>query len=654
MPIQSTGIGSGLDVNSLITQLMRVERQPGALLDKKTADYKAQLSAYGSMKSALAALQTAADAAASLPKLRAVSATVADASLASASAAAGTRPATYSLEVQTLAQAQKLKSASFATLSTTVGTGTLTFEFGTYSGGAFSLNADKPSASVTIAAGQASIAGVRDAINAAGIGATASIVNDGSGQRLIITSKDTGAANAMRISVADDDSVNTDSAGLSQLAYDASSGGTANLTETAVARDSTVVVDGVTVSRPSNSVSDAIEGVSLSLLKAAPGTTTTLNVARNVDAAASAVQAFVQAYNSASTSLAGLSAYDAATKTGAVLQGDSTLIGVQSRLRSLLSAAVANAGGYASLSELGITFQRNGTLIADAAKLRAALNDSSKDAATAFAAVGTPTDALVTYSAASAAATAGNYAIEVTLLATRGGVSGSAPASLTISAGVNDTLAMSVDGTSASVTLTAGTYTAASLAAMVQSRINGTAVLRAAGAAVEASQSAGTLTLTSNRYGSISSVTVTGGNALTDLFSAPASTAGLDAAGTIGGIAATGSGKNLTAQGLTVTIAGGTIGSRGALAFSRGVADRLSSTISDLLNGSIAARTSGLQASIKSIASRKDAFENRMIKVEANMRAQYVSLDKMLSSMTNTSNFLTQQLANLPKIYNGQ
>ena len=647
MPLQATGIGSGLDVNSLVTQLMSVERRPIALLDRRTSGYNAQLSAYGTMSSALAALQTAASTLASLPKLRAVSAGVADSSLASASAAEGTVAGSYSLEVQTLAQAPKLNSVAFATTATSVGTGTLTFEFGTYAAGAFSLNAARPSASVTIAAGQGTLAEVRNAINAAGIGVSASIVNDGTGQRLVIASKDPGASSAMRITVADDDGTNLDMVGLSQLAYDASTGGTANLVQTAAARDSTVVIDGISVTRSSNTVADAIEGVTLNLLKVAPGTTTTLSVARNVDAVSSAVQSFLQAYNNAASSLKTMSAYNTTTKTGAVLQGDSTLIGVQSGLRAVLGTAVDFAGGYSSLSQLGIAFQRDGSLLADSAKLRAALNDPAKDAATAFAAVGTPTDSLVKYSTATAAAAAGSYALNVTRLATRGSAIGSGPAALTISAGVNDTLALAVDGTAATVTLVPGTYSATALAAMLQSSINGAAALAGAGSAVEATQSTGTLTLSSKRYGSASAVSVTGGSAMAGLFGTPASTAGLDAAGTLGGVAATGLGNTLTAQGLTVTIGDGATGARGTLAFSRGIADRLSTLIGSLLDGSISARTNGLQASIKSVASQKDAFALRMTKVEANMRAQFISLDRMLSSMNNTSAYLTNQLTAL-------
>jgi flagellar hook-associated protein 2 len=493
------------------------------------------------------------------------------------------------------------------------------------------------------------LAGVRDAINAANAGVSASIVNDGTGQRLVLASKYGGAAGAMRISVADDATTNTDATGLSQLAYDASTGGTTNLTEVAVAQDAKAVVNGITITSANNTLSGAIDGVSLSLNKAAPGTTTTVTVARNVAAAASAVQSFVSAYNNANSTLTTLSAYNADTKTGAVLQGDSTLHSVQARVRSALSGIVAHAGGYASLSEIGIAFQKDGSLLVNSGKLNVALSNPSKDAASVFAAVGTATDSLVSFGNAASTADPGSYAIVVSQLATRGSAAGSAPAALTITAGVNDTLALAVDGTAASVTLAAGTYTPATLSAMLQSRINGNAALVAAGGAVEATASGGVLSLASRKWGSASSVSVTGGSAATDLFGTAASTAGVNATGTIGGVAATGSGQSLTAKGLTVNVTGGTTGSRGTLNFSRGVADSMNTLVNNMLTGTLAARTTGIQSTISDIADQRAAFEGRMTQVEAAMRAQFIALDTAMTSMQNTSSFLTQQLSAMNK-----
>jgi flagellar hook-associated protein 2 len=640
MGIQATGVGSGLDVDGIVSQLMAIERRPLDLLDQKEADFKSKVSAYGSLKGVLATLQSAAHALATPQKFAGATAKLADGTLAGASAGAGAAAGSYGIEVLSLAQAQKLKTEAFASTATVVGAGTLTIEFGTYSGGAFTLNPDKTAQAVTIAAGQDSLAAVRDAINAADAGVQANIINDGSGERLVLASKDSGTANSLRITVADADGNDADASGLSQLAYDASSGGVSQLEEAVAAQDAVVAIDGITVTRASNTVSGAIEGVTLSLAKAAPGTLTTLTVARDVDGAKAAVDAFVKAYNDAAATLKGLSAYNAETRTAAVLQGDSALRSVQSRLRAVLGAAVDYAGGYASLSELGIAVQRDGTLLADAAKLRAALADGARDAASAFAAVGKASDSLVRFVTATGDAEAGDYAVQVTQLATRGGATGSAAAALTLTAGVNDTLDVTVDGVASSITLPAGTYSAAELAALLQSRIAG----------VEASESAGVLSLTSKTWGSTSAVTLTGGSALADLFGTPASVAGVNAAGTIGGVAATGAGRELTAEGLTVSVEGGATGARGSLRFSRGIAFQLDTLIDGLLEDTVGARTEGLAASLRSLDERRDVLERRMTSVEARIRAQFVALDNMIASMNATQSYLTQQLAALPKI----
>jgi len=648
--LAAAGIGTGLDVTTLVAKLMAVERQPESVMNSQTAAYKAQLSAYGSMSSSLSTLKSAASALNDLTTLNGATASVGNASLATASAEPGAAPGNYSLVVQAVAQAQVLATPAFASVATAIGTGTLTFDFGTYSGGAFSPNPVKSSATVTIGAGQDSVAGVRDAINAANVGVTASIVDDGTGQRLVIASNDTGAANTLRVSVSDDDANNTDNAGLSELAYDASTGGTTNLSQATAAADAAAVVNGIPVTSPRNTIIGAIPGVTLNLLQAAPATPTTVGVAHDVDAATSSVTAFVSAYNSAVATLARLSAYDPGTKTGATLQGDSTLIGIQSQMRMLLGGAVAGATGVSTLADLGVSFQSDGTLALNTTTLKTVLSDPAKNASAVLATVGTPTDSLVAYLHATAAATPGSYAVQVTQLATQGRATGSAAAALTITSGVNDTLSLSVDGIDATVTLSAGTYTADSLAAMLRSRINGDAALTSGGRSVSASTASGVLTLTSYGWGSTSGVEITGGNAAADLFGVAASTDGVDAAGTIGGVAATGSGKALTAQGITVSIEGGSTGARGLLNFTRGLADSLDTMISSFLSDALSARTTGIQTSIKEIADRISAFETRMTNTQAALTAQFTALDAAISSMQNTTTFLTQALASLPKV----
>ena len=653
MALSSPGLGSGLDVSSLVSQLMALERQPLVTLDTKEAKYQAQLTAYGSLKGALSSFQSAVAALATPAKFSATKASVADTTVATASATAGAAAGNYSLEVQTLAQAHKLKSGSFTNTSDTVGTGTLTIQFGTYSGGSFSLNADKATATIAIDSSKSSLAGVRDAINAANAGVSASIVNDGSGNRLVIASKDSGVANALKISVADDDADNTNNAGLSQLVYDASTGGTTNLTQTVAAQNAVAVIDGITVSKASNTIGDAIEGVTLSLLKANTPSTTTLSVSRDTAGVQASVQSFVKAYNDLKKTIDDLSKYDAANKRASTLTGDSTVRSVQSQLRSQFNTALTTAGGgFTMLSDIGIGFQADGTLKLDTAKLTTAMNDSTKDISTLFAAVGKPTDSLVSFAGSTADTKNGSYAVNVTQLATKGTAAGGAAAGLTISAGSNDALTLTVDGSAASLTLAAGTYTAAALAAELQSKING--ALSASGNTVAVSQSAGVLTITSNRYGSTSTVALTGGNGLAGLFGTPTETAGVDAAGTIGGASATGSGQTLTgsgdASGLAIKINGGATGSRGSVNFARGFAYELDKLVGRMLENDslIDGRMDGIQSSIKNIGSQREALARRLESVEKRYRAQFTALDGMIASMTKTSNFLTQQLANLP------
>lgn len=655
MALSSPGIGSGLDVNGLVSQLMALEQRPLSLLNTKEAKLQAQLSAYGSLKGALSSFQSAVAALATPAKFTAVKASVADSTVLSASAATTASAGSYSIEVQTLAQAQKLKSDTFDATSDAVGTGSLTIQFGTYSGGSFTLNPDKSAKTITIGSANASLAGVRDAINAADAGVSASIINDGSGYRLVIASKEAGVANALKITVADDDASHTDTAGLSRLAYDATTGGTTNLTQTVPAQNAAAIIDGIAISKSTNAWTDAIEGVTLNLLK--EGETTTLKVAKDTAGTKAAVESFVKAFNDLNATLTSLSKYDAASKQASILTGDATVRSVQGQLRSLFNTALSTAGGgLTSLAEIGVTFQTDGTLKLDSSKLTAALNDGTKDVATLFAAVGKPTDSLVSFVSSTTDTKNGNYAVNITQLATQGKAVGQGNAALTINAGSNDALSLTVDGVAVSVTLNAGTYlTTAALAAEIQSKINGASALSSAGSSVTVTESGGKLTVTSGRYGSASTVAVTGGNAASDLFGGTTETAGVDVAGSIGGIAASGSGQALTgagdASGLKVSITGGATGDRGTIGFARGYADLLDKLVGRMLenDGLVDGRMDGINASIKELGSRREALASRLVQIEKRYRAQFTALDTMLASMTQTSNYLQQQLANLPK-----
>lgn len=663
MAISSPGVGSNLDVSSIVSQLMAIERQPLTTLDRKEAGYQAKLSAYGTLKGALSSFQGAVRALSDVSRFQSVKATPADTAVLGASASSIAVPGTYSVEVSKLAQSQKLVATGQASATVAIGTGTLSFDFGTISGGTFSSVTGKYTGAtytsngagiktVTIDASNNSLTGIRDAINNAKIGVSATIVNDGgtSPYRLALTSTSIGKTNSIKITGGD--------AGLSALlGHDPASDAGQNLSETATAQNAEFKVDGVAVSKTSNSVSDVLQGVTLNLQKTNVGSPTNVVVARDTASVTSAVNAFVKAYNEINKNLSDASAYNAATKQAAVLQGDSAVRSIQSQLRNTLTSTLAGIGGsYTTLSQIGIAFQKDGTIAVDSAKLQSAIDNNFSDIASLFAATGKASDSLASYTGATASTKPGAYALTVSQLATQGNVVGSAAAGLTID-DTNNSLSVTIDGVNATVTLAAGTYTAAALATEVQSKINGASAFSSAGISIAATQASGTMTLTSSRYGSASSVGVAGNGASNLLGAAPTGTVGVDVAGTINGVAATGAGQTLTgasgndAEGLKILASGGALGSRGTVNYSHGYAYNLDKQVDSLLSttGPISSRTDGINQTIKDIGNRRDALSLRMVNVEKRYRAQFTALDTMISSMTKTSNFLTQQLANLPK-----
>lgn len=661
MGLSSAGIGSNLDVDGIVSKLMSVERQPLTKLARREASYQAKLSGFGTLKGALSAFQSAVKGLSDLSKFQGVRVTPADATIATASAGTGATPGNYSLKVTTLAQAQKLVAAGTTSSSAAVGKGVISFDFGTTGAGSF-VSSGTGIKTVTIDDTNNSLAGIRDAINKAAVGVTATIVNDGSGTpyRLALTSDKTGAANSMKISVAD----TAPDTGLSTL-LNHDPAGAQTLTQTATAQDAAFSVDGIAVTKTSNTVTDVIGGVTLNLLKENPTTATTITVERDSASITSAVNAFVKAYNDINQNLNDAAAYDSSTKQAAILNGEASVRGIQGQLRAVLSAPVAGgASVFTQLSEIGVTLQKGGMLAVDSSKLTSALTSNFGDFAGLFAAVGKSSDSLVSYSTATSATKAGAYAVNVTSLATKGSSTGTAPAGLLID-GTNNTLDVLLNGLTATITLQQKTYlSAADLAAEVQSKINGVTTFSAAGFSVAATATAGTLALTSNRYGSASTISITGGNGQANLnFVATGATVltGADVAGTINGTSATGNGQVLTSSGgdstgLAVTVSSGLTGPRGTLNYSQGYAYQFDKLSTDMLSatGSLAARTDGISSSIKTLGKTQEAMLARLAVVEKRYRAQFSALDLVISSMNTTSSFLSQQLDQLSKMSSGQ
>jgi len=297
----------------------------------------------------------------------------------------------YAVEVQKLAASQALASAAFPPATQAFTTGHLVLQKGAWSGNSFTAAAGSPPVTITIDATNNTLAGIRDAINAANAGVSAALVNDGTGTRLTLLSKDTGAANAFRITTTDSNGADTTGnapvagggvPGLWQLAYDPSAAGgpVTNLTQTRAAQDAVVVVNGLTITSAANQITGAIDGVTLNLKKDAVGVINTLTLARDTGSVRAAIDAFVKAYNDFNATARQLTSYDPNTKSAGPLNGDSTVRGARSLLAAALSTALGptSAGGLQTLSDIGISVQKDGSLQVDSAKFQAAASDLSK------------------------------------------------------------------------------------------------------------------------------------------------------------------------------------------------------------------------------------------------------------------------------------
>jgi flagellar hook-associated protein 2 len=370
--IQALGIGSGLDIKSLVSQLVAAERAPvETRLTRQASDVASRVSALGALKGALSSFQSVLKPLQSVDEFAARTATSGDETIFTASAESTAAPGSYAVEVRQLAQPEQLISTAFgAGAAAVVGTGTLTLQLGAGS-----------SLSVTLDSSHNTLADVRDAINAAADnpGLSATLVYGVNGAQLVLTSDDTGANNTIQISAAGGDG------GLSQLTY--APGATSNYTEQQAAQDAIVMISGVEHHSASNVVDAAIDGVTLTLNGKNPGSTASLSVASDRNTVLANIRKFVNSYNDMQSQFTALGKYDAATKQGGPMLGDWMLNGVSDAMVRGATDRVASAGSaHASLATIGISTDSDGKLSIDSAKLSAALQASPTAVASLFGA----------------------------------------------------------------------------------------------------------------------------------------------------------------------------------------------------------------------------------------------------------------------------
>jgi flagellar hook-associated protein 2 len=369
--IQASGVGSGLDINSLVSQLVSAESasRSAPILRRETAA-TTKISALGTLKGALSAFKGALTPLRNLDVFSMRKATSSDTTRFTATASSKAAAGSYDVEVISLASAHRLASAPHLTgASTAIGYGSLEITVG------------DDSFDVEIAQDANTLEDIRDAINNASdnTGVQATLLTGTEGTRLILTSRKTGEDHAIKVAAGGGDG------GLAALSYDPD--GVMNLEEKELAQDASLKISGFPVESSTNVVDDAIEGVTINLLKAEAGQEFTLDVSFDSASVTTRIQTFVTEYNNMQAQLTRLGNYDAATKTAGPLLGDSLLRSVQQDMRNGLTNPVAGlSGDYTALASVGITTTASGTLELDTAKLSKALGDDPDAVAHLFGA----------------------------------------------------------------------------------------------------------------------------------------------------------------------------------------------------------------------------------------------------------------------------
>lgn len=371
--ISSIGIGSGLDINSIITQLVAVEQVPLNKLKTEATSLQTKLTTYGKVQSYLSALREASSALTRTDTWGATTGTSSDPTAVAVTTSATTKTGNYTLEVQSLAAAQSNATATFANADAMVGQGTLRIELGSWGAGqtSFTPKTGATAIDITIGAPGASLAELRDQINTAGAGVTASVLSDANGARLVLRSTATGASNGFRVGVTDTDGNNTDGAGLSALAFDPSAGVT-TMAQALAAANASATLNNLPISSESNTLANVLDGMTLTLNKV---TTAPVQVTAAQDNASmrKALDSFVTAYNDLNKLLVDQTKYDAGTKAAGGLQGDSAAVGIRAQMRAMIGSTGGVSTMFTRLSEIGFDVKLDGSITLSETKVNNAL-----------------------------------------------------------------------------------------------------------------------------------------------------------------------------------------------------------------------------------------------------------------------------------------
>lgn len=651
--VNQLGGGSGVDTNKLVNQLVQLERAPQEQrLDRREQRLESEISGLGLLRQGVDELQNSVEALANPDTFNAKSASISDTSLMAVNALEPDAvPGNYRIKIEQVAQSQSLSSGAYESLDSAVGTGSLTLRFGDWDGGIFNLDSEAQGATIEIDESNNSLSGLRDAINKADIGVQASIVGQDGSYQLLLTGP-TGASRELELSATEGTEP-----GLASFNYNETQ---QNLTQQQEGRDSIIRVNGLQVTRSSNTIDDVIDGVEFDIFNSSDTEEISINITEDRSMSEQAIRDFVEAYNTFYEDVQFLTDNDEGEDGQGSLRNDSLADGLLRTLRSTLGGSVPGLeGGFSALATIGIRTRQDGTLqiVEDGSNtdFQAAMNnhfDAVKDLFVPNTRSSSSRIDVVDFSGRSQP---GDYDVVITQEATKGVYEGTAMATgfPLDTTGKDYSFSIKVDGReSGQITLPSDKQYADGdeLAADLQSLINSDSNLKEGFAEVAVTYDTDTnqFRIESDRYGASSTVEFTNvGADMADLgISQGAGTAGQNVAGTIDGREAFGFGNILRpalgdpAEGLAMEVLPGATSA--TIGFSRGIGSTLTSQLDSYLksSGSISQRESSLKDDLSDVEDDREALDRRIDSFRAIQEAKFRSMEQIVRSLNSTGDFL--------------
>lgn len=677
--ISSLGAGSGIDTRSLVDQLVDSERVPvESRLDNRQDKLDATISGYGALRSAMTGIQDKLALLSDPDTFNARNVNFPETNLLTPNAVdPDAQTGDYSIKVLNLATAHSVSSSSaslYADANAVVGNGTLTFNFGDWDAGSFTLDDSKGTQAITIDDSNNTLTGIRDAINDADFGVRASVVNTGNGYQLQFTGP-SGASNEMSIEVTEDTP-----AGLSALSY---AEGALSMDQNQVGADSQMEVNGLTITRSSNTVDDVIDGLEFTLNNISTTESVSINITADKSFAEQGIRDLVTGYNEFLDSVSALTGSGSDEEDASIgsLSRDGSAKTMINQIRSSMSQTIEGiTGNYNALSTIGVeTDFRTGKLSINEELLTAALNGNYKALTEVFTSSTSSSDTHFDVVRTRSTTAAGSFAVDVTTDPSKGGWSATnaidtaalpayQPATDDFSSPlVTDdtyTFQLSVDGTTSETLTLSGEFNSAEeIRAQMQSLINGDSKLSAVNAKVDVyfDSATDTFSIESRAWGSDSKVDILASGAGMDALGFDAangtSTAGTDVVGTIDGVEAFGSGNILLPDlkselsGMSIRIAPGAAAADPAtITHSRGFANELNNILDSFLDnrGLIATRESNINDRLDDIDEDRDQLDTRMEMRRAQLESQYLAMERIIRSLNSTSSSLDGLVERLP------